>query len=224
MAAAVQSPQAPQAVYVWDIPVRLTHWVNVIAFFVLCVTGFYIGEPFMRGSVFLMGWMLSIHMLSGYILLASVLFRSYWAFFGGGGPWKSWKVFFPYMSAEGWRGMKDTFLYYTFLRRETPKETGHNPLAGLAYSAVWTLFLTQIVTGFALYSIVQGGGWAGTLFGWVFLIVSPQTTHLVHHMIMWLLLGFFVHHVYSAVLMDIEERNGILTSIFTGYKFIRRPQ
>jgi Ni/Fe-hydrogenase 1 B-type cytochrome subunit len=41
-------------------------------------------------------------------------------------------------------------------------------------------------------------------------------------MIMWLLLGFAVHHVYSAVLMDAEERTGILISILTGYKLVRR--
>jgi Ni/Fe-hydrogenase 1 B-type cytochrome subunit len=41
-------------------------------------------------------------------------------------------------------------------------------------------------------------------------------------MIMWLILGFAVHHVYSAILVDAEERTGILTSIFTGYKFTRR--
>ena len=32
--------------YVWEWPVRLTHWFNVIAIIVLSVTGFYIGNPF----------------------------------------------------------------------------------------------------------------------------------------------------------------------------------
>jgi Ni/Fe-hydrogenase 1 B-type cytochrome subunit len=34
------------------------------------------------------------------------------------------------------------------------------------------------------------------------------------------LLGFTVHHVYSAWLMDVKEKNGTLSSIFGGYKFI----
>jgi Ni/Fe-hydrogenase 1 B-type cytochrome subunit len=37
---------------------------------------------------------------------------------------------------------------------------------------------------------------------------------------MWLLLGFTVHHVYSAWLMDVKEKNGTLSSIFGGYKFV----
>jgi Ni/Fe-hydrogenase 1 B-type cytochrome subunit len=39
---------------------------------------------------------------------------------------------------------------------------------------------------------------------------------------MWLLLGFAVHHVYSSLLMDAEEKTGLVASIFSGYKFIRR--
>jgi Ni,Fe-hydrogenase I cytochrome b subunit len=37
---------------------------------------------------------------------------------------------------------------------------------------------------------------------------------------MWLLLGFFVHHVASAVLMSVVERKGTVESIFSGVKFI----
>jgi len=37
---------------------------------------------------------------------------------------------------------------------------------------------------------------------------------------MWLLIGFFVHHLYSAWLMSEIERNGTLESIFSGYKFV----
>ena len=35
---------------------------------------------------------------------------------------------------------------------------------------------------------------------------------------MFLYIAFAIHHVYSAVLYDIEERNGELSSIITGYK------
>jgi Ni/Fe-hydrogenase 1 B-type cytochrome subunit len=31
---------------------------------------------------------------------------------------------------------------------------------------------------------------------------------------------FVIHHVYSAVLVSWEERNGLIESIFTGYKFV----
>ena len=42
----------------------------------------------------------------------------------------------------------------------------------------------------------------------------------IHHIVMWLLLGFTVHHVYSAVLVAIVEKNGTIDSIFSGYKWV----
>jgi Ni/Fe-hydrogenase 1 B-type cytochrome subunit len=44
----------------------------------------------------------------------------------------------------------------------------------------------------------------------------------IHHAVMWLLLGFAVHHVYSAVLMSTVEANATMESIFSGYKFVPR--
>ena len=44
----------------------------------------------------------------------------------------------------------------------------------------------------------------------------------IHHVVMWLLLGFAVHHVYSAILMSTVEANATMESIFSGYKFVPR--
>ncbi len=41
---------------------------------------------------------------------------------------------------------------------------------------------------------------------------------LVHDIIMYLIIAFTVHHVYSAVLIDLEERSGLVSSIVTGWK------
>ena len=203
-------------VYVWEVPVRLTHWVNTLAILVLSGTGFYIGNPFIPGSVYLMGWMRAIHRLTAYVFVASLLLRTYWAF--AGNQWASWRTLFPYLTPEGRQGMGQTFRFYTFIRRRPPGEIGHNPLAGTTYSLVVLLMVVEVVTGFALLSLAKGGWWS-VAFGWVFGVLSPQGTRLLHHLIMWLLLGFAVHHVYSAILMDAEEKNGLMTSIFTGYKF-----
>jgi Ni/Fe-hydrogenase 1 B-type cytochrome subunit len=37
---------------------------------------------------------------------------------------------------------------------------------------------------------------------------------------MFFLMGFFIHHVYSAVLVAMTERNAEMESIFSGYKFV----
>ncbi|MDR7532257.1 MAG: Ni/Fe-hydrogenase, b-type cytochrome subunit [Armatimonadota bacterium] len=210
-----------QRVYVWEPPVRLTHWVNVAAILVLSATGLYIGNPFLLGGVAVMTWMRAAHRIAAWVFVASLALRAYWAFVGN--RWASWRALVPYLSATGRREATEMFLYYTFARRRPPPAVGHNALAGMAYSAVVLLMLTEVATGFALQSL-DTPGWRTWLFGWIFSLASVQVIRLIHHLGMWLLVGFAIHHTYSAVLIDIEEQNGLISSIVSGYKFLHRGQ
>jgi hypothetical protein len=58
-------------------------------------------------------------------------------------------------------------------------------------------------------------GWGNSLPGGI------QMVRTVHYIITFLFLAFAIHHVYSAILVDIEERTGVMSSIFSGYKNIR---
>ena len=206
-------------VYVWEIPVRVTHWVNALAIFALSATGLYIAWPFLNGGGFTMRWAYAAHLVFACIFLSSVMFRVYWSLRGN--RWASYRAFFPIFTREGRQGMRRAFLYYIFVRRVLPGGLGHNALAATTYTLVFTLFIVEIVTGFAMLTFNWGGGWH-TALGWVFALAQPQTIHLVHYMVMWLLLGFIVHHIYSATLFDIEGREGEISSIISGYKTVRR--
>jgi len=54
--------------------------------------------------------------------------------------------------------------------------------------------------------------------------VDIQYLRLMHFCIMFAFFAFVIHHVYSAVLVSWEERNGLIESIFTGYKFIPKAE
>ena len=41
----MNQPTVLHRVYVWQLPVRLYHWVNALCVAVLCVTGYMIGRP-----------------------------------------------------------------------------------------------------------------------------------------------------------------------------------
>jgi Ni/Fe-hydrogenase 1 B-type cytochrome subunit len=112
--------------------------------------------------------------------------------------------------------------YYTFLRKEPPAQVGHNPLAGITYVGLYVLFALQIATGFALYSLPFHDGIWKTLFGWTIVAFGTQPLRLIHDIIMYLIIAFTIHHVYSAVLIDIEERSGLVSSIITGRKSLTR--
>jgi len=77
-------------VYVWEIPVRLVHWVIFLAIIALSLTGWYIHQPYFiaRGSsAYVMGAMRFVHILAGFIFLAAVMVRLYW--FVAGNYWAS---------------------------------------------------------------------------------------------------------------------------------------
>jgi Ni/Fe-hydrogenase 1 B-type cytochrome subunit len=213
-----------QRIYVWQVPVRLTHWINVASIVTLSVTGYYISDPFVSVSVHepygntFMGLMRWTHFVCAYIFVASLLLRTYWAF--AGNQWARWRGLFPFLSLNGLRNMRGALSYYLFIRRRPPDVTGHNALAGVTYMIIVCLYAIQVVSGFAIYSQLHPVGIWPLLTGWIVPLVGIQTLRLTHHVIMYLLIAFAIHHIYSAWLVDIVEGNGIMSSIFSGFKFM----
>jgi Ni/Fe-hydrogenase 1 B-type cytochrome subunit len=221
---AASSDQVKQTVYVWELPVRITHWVNVASILVLSLTGYYISNPFfgttgIAANEYLMGTIRFIHFAVAFVFTVSVLFRLYWAF--AGNRYARWTQFAPVGHGRR-RALGRMLGYYTFLRREPPAEIGHNPLAGVTYVGIYVLFVLQIATGFALYSLPASGGFWTFAFGWITAWLGAPYVRLAHDLIMFLLIAFTIHHVYSAVLIDIEEHSGLVSSIVTGYKTLTR--
>jgi Ni/Fe-hydrogenase 1 B-type cytochrome subunit len=211
-------------VYVWEAPVRIVHWLIVLCLLVLSFTGVYIGYPFIVGTTsrqYVMGWSRFIHYIAAYVFVVALAVRVYWAF--AGNSYASWKEFFPFSGRRA-RGIRKNILFYSLIKREPEPETGHTPLAGLTYLVIFLLYLVQIVTGFALYSLYEPQGVMHSLFGWWFSVTTIPVTRLVHHMIMWALLCFAVIHVYIALFLDNAEKNGLVGSIFTGYKFMEKEE
>jgi len=207
--------------YVWQWPLRICHWVNALCVVVLSVTGYYIGDPFAMattGTPYIMGSVRFVHFLFGYVLLISLLVRILWMFIGN--RYASWRAFLPWMTAEGRRGFFKMLRYYSFTGKQITYEVGHNPVAATAYIGIFALFLVQVLSGFALYGQAMPGGFWDSLVGWLLPLVGNQDLRFVHHVVMWLLIGFIINHIYSAWLMDIKERNGTISGIFSGYKYI----
>jgi Ni/Fe-hydrogenase 1 B-type cytochrome subunit len=209
-------------VYVWQVPVRVTHWIVFGSVMVLTVTGGYIADPFLipeNGAV--MSVMRFTHMLAAYVFLAAGLVRTYWLF--AGNRFAHWRGLFPFTRAQVREVARQTGWYF-FVRRDAPRVLGHNQLAAGTYLVVFFLFLVQTVTGFALAGVHGFEPWA-SLFGWVpAVLLGIQNVRLVHHLVMWAILAFMVHHIYAAILVDHSEKNGLMSSIFSGFKFITRGE
>lgn len=219
----MNAPAARQAIYVWQAPVRAAHWLIFLSVAVLSVTGYYIGNPFITVSGearqhFVTGTVKVIHSYAAIVFTLSVLARLAWMFLGN--AYARWDQFIP-VTRERALGVVDMILYYLFLTNRRPTGAGHNALAGLTYVFVYLLLVLQALTGLGLYgkaahlgSPLHWFGFLADLFG------GPQYTRWLHHGFMWLILGFFVHHLYSALLFSFEEKMGTVESIFSGYKFV----
>jgi Ni/Fe-hydrogenase 1 B-type cytochrome subunit len=210
-------------VYVWQLPVRLTHWLTAYAVLFLALTGFYIGRPLMTmsgpaGSHFVMGWTRTVHLYLAIVFSLSVIARIVWMFFGN--EFSRWDKFIPVTRSRR-HGMLESLRYYLFQLRQPPGYVGHNPLAGFTYIFVFLLFLLMMSTGLGLYSVSAHVGSPFRAFHFFLSFYGgPQMARYYHHVGMWLILGFAVHHVYSAVLMSQVEARGTVESMASGYKFV----
>jgi Ni/Fe-hydrogenase 1 B-type cytochrome subunit len=212
-------------IYVWDPVVRSCHWIIAISILILSISGVYLGNPYLvvPGEArfhFVTGTVRVIHFLTAIAFTLAVISRLLWMFVGPG-SYASWKQFVPTTVAR-FREMWNTLLFYLLIKRDGPETPGHNPLAGGAYTIVFGMYLTMIVTGLALYgSSADARSWMSSFQALAPWVGGLQLARTIHHVIMWLLIGFFVHHFYSALLVAIVEKNGTLDSIFSGYKWFR---
>jgi Ni/Fe-hydrogenase 1 B-type cytochrome subunit len=206
--------------YVWELPVRWSHWINVVSICILAVTGFFIGTPFSFGSSasdFTMGWIRFVHFTAAYAFTVSVLSRVVWSLIGN--EYAGWKAFFPCITAKGREKMVKMLRYYMLLDKEVPETIGHNPMATTAYFGLFLIYIIMILTGFALYAQHAPAGMMHKALGFMYATFSDQGMRLTHHLSMWFVFGFIINHVYSAWLMDIKEHGSEISSMFSGYKF-----
>ena len=214
-----------ERVYIWELPVRLAHWLLFFSILVLAATGYYIGHPFISApgaasAHFIMGSMRSVHLYASVVFTLSALVRVYWAF--AGNSYARWSELIP-VSRQRWRSFRQALLFYTFLSRESVDYLGHNALAGLTYAGIFAVYFVMMATGFALYTVYASPSSPMQVFGFLIpLFDGLQVARLIHHIGMWVILIFAVAHVYFPVLYSIIERNGVFDSIFSGFKFQER--
>jgi len=180
----------PATRLVWDLPVRIAHWL-----FVLCVAGSWLTH---QAGVQWFGW----HRRFGYATLVLVSFRIVWGFAGTRHA----------RFANFLRGPRAVVEY---LRRGGAGEpVGHNPLGALNVVALLALMLVQAVTGlFANDEIVN----AGPFYGWVSPGTSNRITALHHANADWLL-ALIAVHVVAAGWYALARRRPLLRAMVTGRK------
>lgn len=204
--------------YVWQTPVRMVHWVMVLAILTLCSTGWYIHDPFLMPGEQTMALFRLVHLIAGFVFTSALMVRAYW--FLAGNRYANWRSY-ALLTPRQWRGLVHTLLHYAFVQREPFRGVGHNPLAASIYAGLYVLMALEAFTGMVLYSRGADHATWDAVFGWPVLLVSEQSLRLVHFGLMFLFLAFVMNHLYLVVLLAREEGNGLVDSMVTGWKFIR---
>ena len=186
------SNRPAQTIAVWDLPIRLFHWLVVA----LVALAWFTGET--EGGAFV------IHKLAGYGVLVAVIFRLQWGLVGS-----RHARFRDFVHA--WPVVRD---YTKELLALKPRPTlGHNPLGGWMVIALLGTLLGVSVSG--LFALENGAG--GPLAHWL----SSNTAHALAELhegianFLWILIGV---HSAGVVLDSLLTGHNLVWPMFTGRK------
>jgi Ni/Fe-hydrogenase 1 B-type cytochrome subunit len=222
--------RAFQRVYVWEWPVRLYHWVNAAAVVVLAGTGLLIAYPPAIASTqeassqFWFGWIRLAHFVAAFVFLFAFVLRVYWLLVGNRyARWDNFLPLTPTLLKRQFQGvLKVLRVDILQTERRTSDILGHNSLAAWSYAVLFALTIFQIVTGLALYAPMSGF-WLPQLFaGVATLMGGDATVRLWHHAATWAFIVFSLVHIYLSVFHDVVERQGEISSMVSGVKFVER--
>jgi len=220
-----------QRVYVWEFPVRLYHWVNVLAVATLIATGFLIGRPILPRVVggeasfsFAFGWVRFVHFTAAFLFFFNFLARIYWGFVGN--RHARWYNFLPLGRGRLRRQVREVgnvLKVDVLLAKGQPIESvGHNALAGWTYFISFLAFLFQSITGFGMYSAMSHS-WLPRAFAWIVPLMGGDfAVRQWHHLTMWFFIVFTMMHIYLAAYHDYIEGRGVISSIVGGWKFVEK--
>jgi cytochrome b len=179
---------------VWDLPVRITHWLLV-----LTVVGAWITDKL--GPAYFI-W----HVVCGCTVLVLVAFRVIWGFAGTRYARFSSFIRRPRTILRHLRGKASN---------SDPEGTiGHNPLGALSVVLLLGLLLAQAVTG--LFSNDEIAS-VGPFYGWITGSQSKWLTSLHHRVFVYLELLILLH-VTAVLFYTFVKRVRLIGPMFTGLK------
>jgi cytochrome b len=185
-------PRVPSLLMrVWDAPTRLFHWaiVLLVAFSYLCAQQEWV----------------QLHFLSGYAVLALLLFRLAWGFIG------SETSRFRQFVRSPIAGLRHIA---AFGKREPDTEIGHNAAGGWAVLAMLAALLVQAGTGLFSNDDIAA---QGPLAHHVSKAASNWLTGL-HAWSFWVLLALVAVHIAAIIAYAAVKRHDLVRAMVTGKK------
>ena len=185
------SAQPETKVRVWDIPVRLFHWLLASCF---VIAWFTLDNRF-----------LDIHVFVGYLMGGLILFRILWGFIGG--PYARFQDF-----AFGYSKVRD--FMKGVLNKKPARFLGHNPAGSWAIYLLLGLGLLIVITGVLAFG---GEERQGPLAG-VLNYPQGRFAREFHEWLSWLMLGVVIIHVIGVLVESLLHRENLVVAMLSGFK------
>lgn len=186
-----------ESVRVWDLPTRLFHW----SLLVLVVASVATGEIDSLLGADTLEW----HKRSGLAILASLVFRVAWGFFGS-----THARFASFL-----RGPRAVCAYAKGLLAgdRAPPSPGHNPLGGWSVAAMLAAIAVQAGTG--LFLVQEDYAFEAPLARHVSRAVSDRLG-AIHEANVWVLAGLVALHVAAIAYYALVKRHDLVRPMVSG--------
>lgn len=188
-----------QKIRVWDLPLRLFHWLMVAAVGLSFYTMKTKGAPF--------DFPMDIHAQSGYVMLGLLVFRWVWGLVGSHHA-RFWHFLYPLGTTLG---------YFRDMLPGRPRAhyAGHNPLGGLAVFALLLSLSVQAASGLFLSDDIF---FTAPLYSYVSSDVSSflRTVHAWNSQLLLVLIGL---HLLGLIVHRLKGEK-LVGAMFTGHKHL----
>lgn len=175
---------------IWDLPVRLFHWLLVA----LIAFSWWSGE----------NHDMERHRQSGYAILFLLLFRLYWGLAGSRTA----------RFAQFVRGPSTVLAYVRTLSSPAARPAGgHNPLGGWSVVAMLGVLLAMVVAG--LFAVDIDGLESGPLADWISFDQGRAAAGL-HEAIFNLILALVALHIAAIAFYRLVKRQNLVRPMITG--------
>lgn len=183
---------------VWDLYVRVNHWLMVLLFSGLILTG--------KAEDDYMQW----HFYMGYLLSALLMTRFLYGIFGA-------------KAARFTQFIKGPIALYLYIKQvlagSSPHYLGHNPLGALMVIALLVLMVCQTLSGLVNSDEVF---WYGPMYEWVSDDLQEWSADW-HKLLPNVLLALVACHILAVLIHELALKERLVKAMLNGKKRLLKP-
>jgi cytochrome b len=180
-----------ESIKVWDLPLRLFHWLLVAGFFIA-----YLTEE----------ELLTVHVWAGYTVAGLLVYRLIWGFVGN-----EYARFSGFLCSP----MKSVNYLKDLAALKKKRYIGHNPAGAAMIVLLMISLLLTVLTGFAVYGADQAAGPLASIGSG-----NEKMWEETHEFFANFTLLLVVVHVAGVVIESYIHRENLAKAMVNGYKKI----